>query len=99
MPRSVVLLSLLVAGLGTQQETRTSNQGFEQHSHHPRGGIDPRAPNWSLELAGSQSETGPTPERESSGGPVVCSQKGHPEMASRDSRNHGRRWQLLVGTV
>jgi hypothetical protein len=25
--------------------------------------------------------------------------EGTPEMASRDSKNHGQRWRLLVGTV
>jgi hypothetical protein len=52
--------------------------------------------NWSLEPAGSQSETGPTLHR---GRPVVLVSGKETEMKAGSTNFRGTRWGVLAGTV
>ena len=83
---------------GNPPRSTPTTKDSSNHEPPSRGGIDPQAPNWSLEPAGSQSETGPT-QPSDSGGPVVCSRKGNPRWQVSDSKIRGQRWRILVGSV
>src|SRR5215213_7358439 len=95
-PLYVVPLPLLVVGLGAHRGDRTSTRDHSDTSHHLRGGIDPQAPNWSLELAGSQSETGPTPTGSRRGAGCLFPEGKQMETREQIRRRHRR---PLVGSV
>src|SRR6476659_3991122 len=80
LPHSVVVPLTLHHSVWLTPCTWTS--GWEHRGAHRRtesrdpatirGGVEPQAMNWSLEPAGSQSETGPTHELASSWGAGSC---------------------------
>src|SRR5439155_20180155 len=59
LPRRVVS-SATVSSQPARWRSRHPNTRRRTDPAIHRGGDDPQAPNWSLEPAGSQSETGPT---------------------------------------
>src|SRR6478736_1833558 len=112
LPHSVVVPLTLHHSVWLTPCTWTS--GWEHRGAHRRtesrdpatirGGVEPQAMNWSLEPAGSQSETGPTHELASRWGAGSCFSGRNPmegtiPRPTLQERARQPRWRIPAGTV